>query len=109
MTDVGEKAGYVTPCEDPDAPKSLSPHSPVHGVGHMDLPCSSLAPSEGALLVWELAWRHGKGHSSGSRDLGRSDCHLTPLALLRNEAEPTDLWGLVTEGEGSLLSGPGKE
>lgn len=94
MTDVGEKAGYVTPCEDPDAPKSLSPLSPVHGVGHMDLPCSSLGPSEGVLLDWELAWTYDKGHAGGSRDFGRSNRHLPPLALqvlLRNEAEPTDL------------------
>ena len=117
MIDVREEDGYLTTRGDPDPPKPLSPGTPVHGEGCVALPCCcpispSSGLSEGALLVWELAHRHGKGCVGESRGLGGNDCPLPPLALqtlLGNGAEPADLWGLVTKGKDLFLSDPGRE
>lgn len=117
VIDMGEEDSYLTTCGDPDPPKPLSPGTPVHGEGHVALPCSCPSSSssgllEGALLVQELARRHGKGHVGESRGLGGNDCPLPPLTLqtlLRNRAEPADLWGLVTKGKDLFLSDPRRD
>ena len=65
-----------------------------------------------ALLLWELACTHCKGRMGESRGLDGHDCPLPPLTpqtLLRNGAEPTDLWGLVTKGKDLFLSDHGRE
>lgn len=64
---MGEEEGYLTTRGDPDPPKPLSLGTPVHREDLVTLPCCcpisfSSGLLEGALLVRELARRHGKGH-----------------------------------------------